>query len=273
MSECTHNCSTCSSNCSSRQEPVDLRKPCNELSNIKHVIAVVSGKGGVGKSTVTCSLAAAMAARGKKVGVLDADITGPSVPKAFGIHHRAEGSELGIYPCESEGGIKVMSLNLLTERETDPVVWRGPVIAGAVEQFWTDVIWGELDYLFVDMPPGTGDVPLTVFQSLPVDGIVVVTSPQDLVSMIVTKAVNMAHMMNVPILGIVENYSYFQCPDCGKQHAIFGESNIEAVAAGLGIPVLAKLPMDPAVAAAFDSGKIEEFEPNYLTEVAAKLDK
>ena len=269
MASCNHDCSSCGESCSER----DLRAPANAQSNIKKVIAVVSGKGGVGKSTVTSSLAVAMARRGKKVAVLDADITGPSIPTAFGIHERATGTDDGINPAVTAGGIKAMSLNLLTANETDPVIWRGPVIAGVVTQFWTDVVWGDVDYMFVDMPPGTGDVPLTVFQSLPVDGIVVVTSPQDLVSMIVTKAVNMAHMMNVPILGIVENYSYFQCPDCGKQHAIFGESNIEAVAAGLGIPVLAKLPMDPAVAAAFDSGKIEEFQPNYLTEVAAKLDK
>jgi len=273
MSECTHNCSTCSSNCGSRQEPVDLHKPCNELSKIGKVIAVVSGKGGVGKSTVTCSLAAAMAARGKKVGVLDADITGPSVPKAFGIHHRAEGSELGIYPCESEGGIKVMSLNLLTERETDPVVWRGPVIAGAVEQFWTDVIWGELDYLFVDMPPGTGDVPLTVFQSLPVDGVVIVTAPQTLVGMIVTKAVKMAEMMNIPVLGLVENYSFFKCPDCGKEHPIFGESTVDILGAQQNLPVLAKLPLDSALARAVDEGKVEAYQPNPLAGVAELLDK
>ena len=273
MSECTHNCSTCSSNCSSRQEPVDLHKPLNELSRIGKVIAVVSGKGGVGKSTVTCSLAAAMAARGKKVGVLDADITGPSVPKAFGIHTRAEGSELGIYPCVSNGGVEVMSLNLLTERETDPVVWRGPVIAGAVEQFWTDVIWGELDYLFVDMPPGTGDVPLTVFQSLPVDGIVVVSAPQTLVGMIVTKAVKMAELMNIPVLGLVENYSFFKCPDCGKEHPIFGESTIDILGGQLGLPVLAKLPLDPALAAAVDAGEVESYQPNPMADVAAMLDK
>ena len=273
MSECTHDCSTCGASCSSRQEPVDLHKPCNELSNIKKVIAVVSGKGGVGKSTVTCTLAAAMAARGKKVGILDADITGPSVPKAFGIHYRAEGSELGIYPCESEGGIKVMSLNLLTERETDPVVWRGPVIAGAVEQFWTDVIWGELDYLFVDMPPGTGDVPLTVFQSLPVDGVIVVSAPQTLVGMIVTKAVKMAEMMDIPVLGLVENYSFFKCPDCGKEHPIFGESTIDILGAQLNLPVLAKLPLDPAVAQSVDEGKVETYQPNPMAAVAELLDK
>ena len=273
MSECTHDCSSCGSNCSSRTEPQDLRQPCNELSKVKKVIAIMSGKGGVGKSLVTCSLAAAMAARGKKVGVLDADITGPSVPTAFNIHERAQGSELGIFPAVSKGGVEVMSLNLLTQNETDPVVWRGPVIAGTVTQFWTDVIWGELDYLFVDMPPGTGDVPLTVFQSLPVDGVIVVTSPQDLVSMIVTKAVNMANLMHIPVLGLVENYSYFRCPDCGKEHSIFGnQGTLDTLSGQLGIPVLAKLPIDPAVAAAVDAGKIEEFAPNYLAEVAAKLD-
>ena len=270
---CTHDCSSCSASCGERTQPQDLRAPANPKSNVKKVIAVVSGKGGVGKSTITASLAVAMNRRGKSVGVLDADITGPSIPKAFGLHGRLDGTDDGILPAQSQTGIQVVSLNLLTENETDPVIWRGPVIAGVVTQFWSETVWGDVDYLFVDMPPGTGDVPLTVFQSLPVDGIIVVTSPQDLVSMIVAKAVNMAKLMNVPVIGLVENYSYFQCPDCGKQHAIFGESNIEAVAAGLGIPVLAKLPMDPAVAAAFDSGKIEEFEPNYLTEVAAKLDK
>ena len=272
MSSCNGNCSTCGSDCADRKAESLLAK-LNPNSKVKKVIAVVSGKGGVGKSTVTSMLAVAMARKGYRVGVLDADITGPSAPTAFGVTECQGANEDGLFPALSRGGIQVMSINLLLDNPADPVVWRGPVIAGAVKQFWTDVIWEDVDYMFVDMPPGTGDVPLTVFQSLPVDGIVVVTSPQDLVSMIVTKAVNMAHMMNVPILGIVENYSYFQCPDCGKQHAIFGESNIEAVAAGLGIPVLAKLPMDPAVAAAFDSGKIEEFQPNYLTEVAAKLDK
>ena len=266
---CNHDCSSCGENCSER----DLRAPANAQSSVKKVIAVVSGKGGVGKSTVTSSLAVAMARRGKKVAILDADITGPSIPTAFGLHDRATGTDEGIDPAQTPGGLKVMSLNLLTANETDPVIWRGPVIAGVVTQFWSDVVWGDVDYMFVDMPPGTGDVPLTVFQSLPVDGIVVVTSPQDLVSMIVTKAVNMAHMMNVPVLGLVENYSYFQCPDCGKQHAIFGESHIDQVAAELGIPVLARLPMDPAVAAAFDNGEIESFSPNYLEDVAAQLDR
>ena len=269
MATCSHDCSSCSESCSER----DLRAPANAHSNVKKVIAVVSGKGGVGKSTVTSSLAVAMARRGKKVAILDADITGPSIPTAFGIHDRAVGTDDGITPAVTKTGIELMSLNLLTASETDPVIWRGPVIAGVVTQFWSDVVWGDVDYMFVDMPPGTGDVPLTVFQSLPVDGIVVITSPQDLVSMIVTKAVNMAHMMNVPVLGLVENYSYFQCPDCGKQHSIFGESSIDKVAAELNIPVLARLPMDPAVAAAVDSGKIEDFSPNYLEEVAAKLDK
>ncbi len=275
MSECTHDCSTCGGSCGGTcdQEQPDLHKPANQLSHIKKVIAVVSGKGGVGKSTVTCTLAAAMAARGKKVGVLDADITGPSVPKAFGVHGHAEGSELGIYPAVSAGGVELMSLNLLTERETDPVVWRGPVIAGAVEQFWTDVIWGDLDYLFVDMPPGTGDVPLTVFQSLPVDGVIVVSAPQTLVGMIVTKAVRMAELMDIPVLGLVENYSYFKCPDCGKEHPIFGESTIDALGAQLSLPVLAKLPLDPALARAVDEGRVEAYQPNPMAGVAAQLDR
>ena len=273
MSECTHNCSTCGESCGERTAPMDLREPVNGLSSVGKVIAIVSGKGGVGKSTVTCSLAAAMAKRGRKVAVLDADITGPSVPTAFGIHEHATGSELGIYPAVSKGGVELMSLNLLTEHETDPVVWRGPIIAGTVKQFWTDVIWGDVDYMFVDMPPGTGDVPLTVFQSLPVDGVIVVTSPQDLVSMIVTKAVKMAEMMNIPILGVVENYSYFQCPDCGKQHAIFGESKVEEVAAGLGLKVLAKLPIDPALAAACDQGQVDAYVPNPLAPLAQELER
>ena len=272
MSECTHDCSSCSSNCGERQQPHDFRKPCNAHSHIKKVIAVVSGKGGVGKSTVTCSLAAAMAARGKKVGILDADITGPSIPRAFGIHRHAMGTDDGILPVETAGGIKMMSLNLLTDNETDPVIWRGPVIAGAVEQFWTDVVWGELDYLFVDMPPGTGDVPLTVFQSLPVDGVVVVTAPQTLVGMIVTKAVRMAEMMKVPVLGLVENYSFFRCPDCGGEHPIFGASTIDALGAELNLPVLAKLPLDSSLANAMDEGTVEGYTPNPLAQVAAQLD-
>ena len=274
MSDCTHDCSSCGENCPSRNAgPEDFRKPANALSKIKKVIAVVSGKGGVGKSAVTCSLAAAMAKRGRKVGILDADITGPSVPRAFGIAERAEGSDKGLYPAVTKGGIEIMSLNLLVERETDPVVWRGPIIAGAVEQFWTDVIWGELDYLFVDMPPGTGDVPLTVFQSLPVDGVVVVTAPQALVGMIVTKAVRMAELMDVPVLGLVENYSYFKCPDCGKEYPVFGESTIDALAAELSLPVLAKLPIQPELARAVDSGRLEEYAPNPMEGVAARLEE
>ena len=268
MSECTHDCSTCKSDCSSR----DLRVPANAKSSIKHVIAVVSGKGGVGKSTVTASLAVAMARRGKKVAVLDADITGPSIPTAFGIHQRATGTDEGIDPAVTPGGIKLMSLNLLSAEETAPVIWRGPVIAGVVTQFWQDVVWGDVDYMFVDMPPGTGDVPLTVFQSLPVDGIIVVTSPQDLVSMIVTKAVHMAQMMSIPVLGLIENYSYYQCPDCGAKHAIFGESHLEQEAMQLGLPLLARLPIDPELAAAIDVGKAESLPVNYLEGVAEQLD-
>jgi len=249
-----------------------MRVPVNSLSSVKRVIAVVSGKGGVGKSTVTASLAAAMAKKGRKVAILDADITGPSIPTAFGVHQRATGGDDGIDPAVTAGGIKLMSLNLLSANETDPVIWRGPIIAGVVTQFWQEVIWGDVDYMFVDMPPGTGDVPLTVFQSLPVDGVVVVTSPQDLVSMIVSKAVNMAKMMDIPVLGLVENYSYFQCPDCGKRHAIFGESRIEQVAAELDIPVLAKLPIDPALAAAFDAGQIESFPAGSFAQLVDQLD-
>ncbi|MCD8146185.1 MAG: Mrp/NBP35 family ATP-binding protein [Clostridiales bacterium] len=269
MAECTHDCSSCTANCSSREGSAIPKEPVNQYSNVKHVIAVMSGKGGVGKSMVTASLAVATAKLGFKVGVLDADITGPSIPKSFGIHDRAVGVEQGIVPAVTHTGVKIMSLNLLTEHETDPVVWRGPVIAGVVKQFWTDVYWGDIDYLFVDMPPGTGDVPLTVFQSLPVDGILVVTSPQDLVSMIVTKAVNMANLMNVPILGLIENYSYFECPDCGMRHRIFGESHIAEVAVENHLPVLAQLPIDPAIAAAVDAGMVEAIEPNGLADTAS----
>ena len=270
---CTHDCSTCSASCGERTEPQDLRAPANPNSNVKKVIAVVSGKGGVGKSTVTASLAVSMARRGKKVGILDADITGPSIPKAFGLHGHLSGDEAGMRPARTRTDIQVVSVNLLTENETDPVIWRGPVIAGLVTQFWSDTAWGDVDYMFVDMPPGTGDVPLTVFQSLPVDGIIVVTSPQELVGMIVTKAVNMARMMNIPILGLVENYSYFQCPDCGKQHAIFGESNLDQTAMELGLPVLARLPIDSKLAHACDHGQIETVITNYMESVAEQLDK
>jgi len=270
---CTHDCSSCGANCGERTAPQDLRVPANPHSNVKKVIAVVSGKGGVGKSTVTACLAVAMSRRGKRVGILDADITGPSIPKAFGVHGRLLGGEEGMYPAQSSGGIKLVSLNLLTEEETDPVVWRGPVIASAVTQFWSETAWGDVDYLFVDMPPGTGDVPLTVFQSLPVDGIVVVTSPQELVGMIVTKAVKMAQMMNIPILGLVENYSWYQCPDCGKRHSIFGESRLEQVSAELGLRVLARLPIDPLLSSACDTGTVEGVERNYLEEAAQLLDQ
>ena len=265
---CTHDCSSCSADCSSR----DMHVPANALSHIGKVIAVVSGKGGVGKSTVTACLAAAMAQRGRKTAILDADITGPSIPTAFGVHQRATGTDAGIDPAVTPGGIKLMSLNLLSAHETDPVIWRGPIIAGVVTQFWQEVVWGDVDYMFVDMPPGTGDVPLTVFQSLPVDGVIVITSPQDLVSMIVTKAVNMAKMMSVPVLGLVENYSYYQCPDCGAKHAIFGESHLDQVAAELGVPVLARLPIDPALAARFDGGQIESLPDNPLASLAEQLD-
>ncbi|MCD7887904.1 MAG: Mrp/NBP35 family ATP-binding protein [Clostridiales bacterium] len=268
MAECTHDCSSCTANCSSRENAIP-KEPVNQYSNVKHVIAVMSGKGGVGKSMVTASLAVATAKLGYKVGILDADITGPSIPKSFGIHERVGAVDEGIVPAVTRTGVKIMSLNLLTEHETDPVVWRGPVIAGVVKQFWTDVYWGDIDYLFVDMPPGTGDVPLTVFQSLPVDGILVVTSPQDLVSMIVAKAVNMANLMNVPILGLIENYSYFECPDCGMRHRIFGESHIAEVAVEKHLPVLAQLPIDPAIAAAVDAGMVENIEPNGLADTAS----
>ena len=256
MSSCNGNCASCGSDCSDRKAESLLAK-LNPKSNVKKVIAVVSGKGGVGKSTVTSMLAVAMARKGKRVGVLDADITGPSAPTAFGVTECQGANEDGLYPALSRGGIQIMSINLLLDNPADPVVWRGPVIAGAVKQFWTDVIWEDVDYLFVDMPPGTGDVPLTVFQSIPVDGIVIVTSPQDLVSMIVSKAVKMANMMHIPVLGFVENYSYLQCPDCGKKIEVFGKSHLDAVAAEFNLPVLARLPIDPKVAEAYDSGLME----------------
>lgn len=259
MSECTHDCSSCSQSCSSRTEPQDLHEKLNELSSVKKVIAVVSGKGGVGKSLVTSALAVELNRRGHKTAVLDADVTGPSIPKAFGIQTRCKGSEFGIVPETTKTGIDIMSINLLLEHTTDPVVWRGPVISGTVKQFWTDVIWKDVDYMFVDMPPGTGDVPLTVFQSIPLDGIIVVASPQELVSMIVEKAVKMAEMMNVPILGLVENMSYFKCPDCGKEHKIFGDSHIDEIAQEYHTRVLAKVPMDEELAKSVDTGTIELF--------------
>ena len=266
MSSCNGNCSSCGSNCSDRKAE-SLLAALNAKASVKKVIAVVSGKGGVGKSTVTSMLAVSMAKKGYRVGILDADITGPSVPTAFGVSECQGANEDGLYPALSRGGIQIMSINLLLDNSTDPVVWRGPVIAGAVKQFWTDVIWEDVDYLFVDMPPGTGDVPLTVFQSLPVDGIVIVTSPQDLVSMIVSKAVKMAQMMHIPVLGFVEKYSYLQCPDCGKKIEVFGKSKLDEVAEAFGIPVLARLPIDPDVAAAFDSGLMESVNTDVVDDV------
>ena len=272
MSSCNGNCSSCGSDCADRKAE-SLLAALNPKASVKKVIAVVSGKGGVGKSTVTSMLAVAMARKGKRVGVLDADITGPSAPTAFGVTECQGASEDGLYPALSRGGIQVMSINLLLDNPADPVVWRGPVIAGAVKQFWTDVIWEDVDYLFVDMPPGTGDVPLTVFQSLPVDGIVIVTSPQDLVSMIVAKAVKMANMMNIPVLGFVENYSYLECPDCGKRISVFGESHLDEIAASFGLPVLARLPIDPTVAHCYDSGLMETVDTTNVNGVIEAVEK
>ena len=272
MSSCNGNCSSCGSDCADRKQESLLAK-LNEKASVKKVIAVVSGKGGVGKSTVTSLLAVAMARKGKRVGVLDADITGPSAPKAFGVTECQGANESGIYPALSRSGIQIMSINLLLDNPNDPVVWRGPVIAGAVKQFWTDVIWEDVDYMFVDMPPGTGDVPLTVFQSLPVDGIVIVTSPQDLVSMIVAKAVKMANMMHVPVLGFVENYSYLQCPDCGKKIEVFGKSHLDEVAAQFELPILARLPIDPKVAEAYDNGLMETVDTTGVNAVIDSVEK
>ena len=275
MSEqCTHNCETCGADCASRssaQKQQDFKVNAHPLSNIKKGIAVVSGKGGVGKSLVTSLLAVNMNRAGKHSAILDADITGPSIPKLFGIHEKALGNEDGILPCKSKTGIDVMSINLLLENDTDPVVWRGPVIAGTVKQFYTDVIWRDVDFMFVDMPPGTGDVPLTVFQSLPIAGIVVVTSPQDLVSMIVEKAVNMARMMNIPVLGIVENMSYYECPHCGERSEIFGRSHIDETAHRFNIPAAARLPINPKLAAASDAGLIEIYEGDWLNGITEFL--
>lgn len=252
--------------------PQSFIEELNPYSTVKKVIGVVSGKGGVGKSFVTASLATAMRKLGYEVGILDADITGPSIPKMFGVHGPAEGSDMGVFPIQAEDGTKIMSLNLLMEDEEAPVVWRGPVIASTVKQFWHDVYWGDLDYLFVDMPPGTGDVPLTVFQSLPVDGIVIVTSPQELVQMIVKKAINMAEMMKIPVLGLVENYSYLECPDCGTQIKLFGESHIEEAAKEMGIEVLGKMPLNPEYAKAVDQGKFVQIENPYLEEAVKKVE-
>ncbi len=265
---CTGDCSTCSAH----KEPQSLIEPLNQYSNIKKVIAVVSGKGGVGKSLATAMSAVMMSRRGYKVGILDADITGPSIPKMFGINTRARQNELGILPAETTNGIKVMSINLLLDKPHSPVVWRGPVIAGAVKQFWTDVVWGDLDYLFIDMPPGTGDVPLTVFQSIPVDGIEIVTSPQDLVSLIVKKAYNMAELMKIKVIGIVENMSYIICPDCKKEIRIF-KGNSQGIADELGLKLLAKIPMDPELAELADAGKFERFYQDYMQNCADELEK
>ncbi len=264
MSECTHDCSSCSANCGSRNEPQSLIEPLNAQSSVKKVIGVVSGKGGVGKSLVTGMLATLFSRKGYKTAVMDADITGPSIPKMFGVGGRAKGTQEGILPAISRNKIEIMSVNLLLENPSDPVIWRGPVIAGVVKQFWTDVIWGDVDYMFVDMPPGTGDVPLTVFQSIPLDGIVIVASPQDLVAMIVNKAVSMANMMNIPILGVVENMSYVECPDCGKKIKLYGDSHIDAVCAENGIPLLAQIPISPDITHACDMGLIEDFSGDFL---------
>ena len=272
MSECTHDCSSCGQSCAERKPESLIEKP-HEQSRIKKVIGIVSGKGGVGKSMVSSLLAVNMKRKNYNTAVLDADITGPSIPKAFGIKEKAAGNESGIFPAESTTGIKIMSVNLMLENDTDPVIWRGPVIAGVVKQFWTDVMWGDVDYMFVDMPPGTGDVPLTVFQSIPVDGIIVVTSPQELVSMIVGKAVKMAEMMNIPILGVVENMSYALCPDCGKKINVFGESKLEEVAKGYGLDILGRLPIDPKLAAACDRGAIELYSGNWLDDASDKVEK
>ena len=273
MGSCSGNCASCSSSdCGDRKKESLLAAP-NPKSNVKKVIAVVSGKGGVGKSTVTSMLAVAMSKKGKRVGVLDADITGPSAPTAFGVSECQGASEEGLYPAMTRTGIQVMSINLLLDNSTDPVVWRGPVIAGAVKQFWTDVIWEDVDYMFVDMPPGTGDVPLTVFQSLPVDGIVIVTSPQDLVSMIVSKTVKMANMMHIPVLGFVENYAYLECPDCGKKIEVFGKSHLDEVAAEFGLPILARLPINPDVAFAYDSGLMENVNTDGVSGVIEAVEK
>lgn len=273
MSECTHDCSTCGENCSSRETPKDLHESLNEYSRVGKVIAVVSGKGGVGKSLITSLLAVGMNRKGYKTAILDADITGPSIPEAFGLHEKANGSAAGILPVVTKTGIDVMSLNLLLEDETDPVVWRGPIIAGTVKQFWTDVVWSDVDYMFVDMPPGTGDVPLTVFQSIPVDGIVVVTSPQDLVSMIVGKAVKMAGLMNVPVIALVENMSYAICPDCGRRIDIFGQSRINETAAKFGVDTACSVPIEPKLTAAVDKGMIELFEGDWLAPIEEKIEK
>lgn len=275
MSEnCNQNCSSCSKDCAERKEQkIDFSEKPHELSNIKRVIGIISGKGGVGKSMVTSMLAVTMNRMGYHTAILDADVTGPSIPKAFGIKGKAASSEFGLFPVKSKTGIDIMSVNLLLKNDTDPVVWRGPIIGNTVKQFWTDVIWGDVDFMFIDMPPGTGDVPLTVFQSIAVDGIIVVTSPQELVSMIVSKAVRMAEIMNIPIIGLVENMSYFKCPDNNKIYKIFGDSHIEEIADKHNLKVLAKLPVDPKISAAGDRGMIELFDGDWFEPVAKILEQ
>lgn len=264
-------CSSCAQAGSCPSKKVDMKVPANEYTHVKKVIGVVSGKGGVGKSMVTASLARLMRQQGYSVGILDADITGPSIPKMYGIHEHAVGNDDGLFPCIAQDETRIMSINLLLETEDTPVIWRGPIIAGVVKQFWEEVLWGDLDYLFVDMPPGTGDVPLTVFQSLPLDGVVIVTSPQDLVQMIVKKAFYMARQMNIPVLGIVENYSYLQCPDCGKKISVFGESHIDEIAAEMGVEVLGKMPIDPQLAEMVEAEKFYEVENDYLKDAVEAL--
>jgi len=272
MSECTHNCSSCSASCGDRKQE-NMRKEPHALSKIRRVYAVASGKGGVGKSTVTGQLAVLLKRRGYRVAVMDADITGPSIPKMFGVSELAGSSELGLHPGKSSGGIPIMSVNLLLQDETEPVIWRGPVIAGIVTQFWTEVIWGEIDYMFVDLPPGTGDVPLTVMQSLPLDGVIIVTSTQELVSMVVEKAVKMAEKLKVPIVGLIENMSYFECPDCGRRLHIFGEGKSEEAAKRHGLRFLGRVPIDPGLSEKCDRGEIESFEGGWLAPVADILEK
>ena len=273
MSEnCTHDCSSCSSNCASRKKESFLKEP-HKKSSIKKVIGIVSGKGGVGKSLTTSLLASLAQKQGKSVGIMDADITGPSIPRMFGVNERATGDESGINTVLSPSGMQMMSMNLLLDDETSPVIWRGMVISGTVMQFWTDVIWQDLDLLFIDMPPGTGDVPLTVFQSIPIAGIVIVTTPQDLVKMVVEKAVNMANIMNIPVLGIVENMSYLSCPDCGKKIEVFGGSKVKAIAAEYNIPAIARMPLDSRISTLADEGRIEDYETDELSDILAQIEK
>lgn len=272
IENCTHDCESCGEACSSREKsPADFLEAPNQYSSIKNVIGVVSGKGGVGKSLVTALTAISLHKKGYHTGILDADITGPSIPKMFGVTQKAEGSEMGILPVRTKKGIDMISVNLLLENETDPVLWRGPIIAGTVKQFWTDVVWHDVDYLLIDMPPGTGDVPLTVFQSIPVDGIIIVASPQELVSLIVSKAVKMANMMHIPVIGIVENMSYFKCPDCGHETKLFGESHIEDIVNKFRIPLLARIPIDPQIAQACDRGEIEELDGEWLEDAVVAI--